>query len=89
MSFAQPVLIMLCVLASLTCMGLLFRGWRRSGSTLLFWSALCFVALALNNLLVLIDIVVLPTLVDLRPYRLLASLCAVAVLIWGFITEAE
>jgi hypothetical protein len=34
------------------------------------------------------DLVILPQ-VDLRPYRLLASLAAVAVLIWGFVTETE
>jgi hypothetical protein len=79
---------MLCTLASLVCMGLLFRGWRRSGSALLFWSALCFVGLALNNLLVFVDIVVFPQ-IDLRPYRLLSSLAAVAVLIWGFVAETE
>jgi hypothetical protein len=88
MSFAQPILILLCVLASLTCMALLFRGWGRSGSRLLFWSALCFIGLAINNLLVFTDLVILPQ-VDLRPYRLLASLAAVAVLIWGFVTETE
>ena len=85
----QPIVFLLCVLASATCMWLLFRAWRRTGSTLLFWSALAFVALALNNLVVFCDIVVFPTSIDLMPLRQIANLAAIAVLLWGFIWEAE
>jgi uncharacterized membrane protein len=52
------------------------------------WSALCFVLLAINNLLVVIDLLVLPS-VDLVPLRNLASLAAVSVLLFGFIWETE
>lgn len=69
-------------------MWLLFRGWRRTRNTLLFWSALCFVGLALNNLVVFFDLVLLPTL-DLLPLRQAANLAAVLILLWGFIWEAE
>jgi hypothetical protein len=44
--------------------------------------------LAVNNLLVVIDLVVLPT-VDLVPLRNLASLAAVSVLLFGFVWETE
>ena len=84
----QASVFLLCVLASTACMWLLFRAWRRTGSTLLFWSALCFVALAVNNLIVFVDLVILPA-VDLQQLRQIANLAAIAVLLWGFIWEAE
>ena len=35
---------------------LLFRGYARSGLRLLLWSALCFVCLTLNNVLLFVDL---------------------------------
>ena len=48
----------------------------------------CFVLLALSNLLVVIDRLVLPD-VSLRTIRLWLTLLAVSVLLYGFIWEAE
>lgn len=84
-----PLVFVLCIVTSITCLWLLVRGWRRTGTRLLFWSALCFAFLATNNLLVFVDVIVLPTSIDLRPLRLIASLAAVSVLLWGLIWEAE
>lgn len=84
-----PLVFLLCIVTSITCLGLLVRGWRRTGARLLFWSALCFAFLAANNLLVFIDVIVLPASIDLRPLRLIASLGAVSVLLWGLIWESE
>lgn len=84
-----PLVFLLCIATSVICMALLFRGWRRTGSQLLLWSAWCFVFLAANNLLVFVDIILLPKDIDLRPLRLAASLAAVFVLLWGLIWEAE
>jgi len=69
-------------------MVLLFRGWRRSRAKLLLWSALCFVGLALNNLIVFVDLVLLPA-IDLLPWRQGVSFVALTVLLWGFIWEAD
>jgi len=55
---------------------------------LLLWSALCFTFLAANNLLVIIDLLVLPS-VDLRLLRLLLSFAAGAVLLFGLIWDVE
>lgn len=63
------VLTTLAVLTCLACTVLLFRGYARSGLRLLLWSALCFVFLTLNNLLLFFDLQVFIEL-DLRPYRL-------------------
>lgn len=84
-----PLVFLLCIVTSIICMWLLFRGWRRTRTRLLFWSAICFVCLAANNLLVFIDAIILPPSIDLRPLRLAASLAAVLVLLWGLIWETE
>jgi len=83
------VLILLAVLGSVSCMVLLFRGYAKSGVRLLLWSALCFVFLSANNVLLFFDVIVFPVEVDLRPYRLGTALVGVLFLLYGFIKEAE
>ena len=83
------VLYGLAVVTSLACMLLLFRAYAASGMRLLLWSALCFVCLSINNVLLFADLVVFPTELDLRPYRLIAALAGVLFLLYGFIWEAE
>jgi hypothetical protein len=82
------IIYLLCTLTCLACFGLLLRAWRASRSRLLFWSALCFAGLSLNNLLLMIDMVVLPA-VDLSTWRLLAALVALLLLLYGLIWEEE
>jgi len=84
-----PLIYLLCLLTSAGCMWLLFRAWRRTGSKLLMWSALCFVCLALNNIVVFFDVVLLPDVEGFQPLRQLANLAAIGVLLWGFIWEAD
>lgn len=83
------VIYSLCALTSLACCLLLWRGWRAGGNRLLFWSALCFAGLTVNNLLLVIDKVVLPTQVDLFTWRLASALVAVLLLLFGLIWEEE
>jgi heme A synthase len=78
----------LCLLASLACAGLLLRAWRQSRSRLLFWTAAAFVFLAINNLVLVGDMVIFPA-VDLSPYRIAAHLGAVAVLLYAFVWEGQ
>lgn len=86
---ALPVAIyVLCVLAAALCTGLLLRGYRRSGTRLLLWSGLCFGFLSLNSLVVILDILLLPT-TDLQLLRHGASLAAVGTLLFGLIWEGE
>lgn len=78
----------LCFLASSACALLLGRSYARTRARLLLWSSLCFLFLAANNLLLVIDLLVFPT-VDLRLWRVLLSLGAVSVLLFGFIWDLE
>ena len=82
------VVYLLCLLTSAACAGLLLRAWRRSRAPLLLWSGFSFGLLAVNNLFVVADMLVLPG-VDLGWARQLTSLSAAAVLIYGFIWEVE
>lgn len=78
----------LCFVTSALCAWLLVRSYRRSGARLLLWSALCFMLLAANNLVVIVDMLIVPA-VDFRLYRLALSLAAVALLLFGFIWDTE
>jgi hypothetical protein len=84
----EAVVYLLCFLSSGLCAYLLVAGYLRRRDRLLLWSAICFCLLALNNLLVFVDIVLLPQ-VDLAIWRSLTSLTAVAVLLYGFVWEIE
>jgi hypothetical protein len=79
---------LLCFATSAACASLLARSYRRTHARLLFWSALCFMLLALNNLVVIIDLLVLPS-GDLRISRQALSLSAVIVLVVGFVWDRE
>jgi uncharacterized protein DUF5985 len=78
----------LCFLTSSTCALLLARSYRRTGARLLLWSALCFLLLAINNFVVIVDLLLLPD-VDFRLARHLLALSAVGVLLFGFIWDLE
>jgi len=83
------VVYFLCALTSLTCFVLLFRAWRATRARLLFWSALCFAGVTLNNMLLVIDRVFLPTTIDLSLWRLSVALGAVLLLVFGLVWEEE
>ena len=84
MSIVAPAVYALCLLASAGCAWLLVKSYRATHTSLLLWSAACFVLLALNNLMLVVDLVVLPA-VDLSLPRKLLSLAGVSALLFGFI----
>jgi len=65
------------------------RSWRATRLRLLFWSALCFAGLSINNVLLVVDKLVFPTQVDLSTWRLVTALIAVLLLLVGLIWEEE
>ena len=78
----------LCALTSLACALLLLRGYRQSGARLLAWSGLFFVGLFLNNVLLIIDVRIVPQ-VNLAVIRLLPALVGVILLLYGMIWESD
>lgn len=89
MSDIFPSLVyLLCFLTSAACATLLVRHYAISRSPILLWSAACFVFLALANLFVVLDMMVLPD-VDLRGARVWCTFLAVVVLLFGFIWEVD
>ena len=82
------VIYSLCALTSITCLVLLWRSWRASGARLLFWSALCFAALSVNNVLLVLDNLVFVE-VNLVMARLAAALVAVLLLLFGLVWEED
>lgn len=87
MSIAS-VVYLLCALTSLACAVLLFRGYRRSRARLLLWSGLCFVGFFLNNLLLFVDLQVMPG-VDLAVLRMVPAVAGVGMLLYGLVWEGE
>lgn len=78
----------LCFLTSSACAVLLVRNYRRTRARLLLWSSLCFLFLAANNLVVIVDMLIIEE-IDFRILRLLLSFAAVALLLFGFIWDLE
>lgn len=87
MNVPAEVVYLLCMVTSLVCSVLLFRGYRRGGTRLLMWSAICFACLCLNNILLFVDVIVLTTSVDLSVWRLVPALVGVGLLCYGLIEE--
>lgn len=83
-----PFVYVLCLIASAVCALLLVRQYLDHRTPLLLWSAACFVLLALNNFLVVMDIILFPT-VEFGPYRTVTALGAVGTLLYGFIWELD
>jgi hydrogenase/urease accessory protein HupE len=78
----------MCALTALLCAWLLLQAWRRSRYKLLFWSALCFVGLTVNNILLVVDKLIFPA-VDMSIWRLVTGLAPLMVLLYGLIWDAE
>lgn len=78
----------LCFVTCAACATLLGRAWSRTRTRLLMWSALSLGFLAINNLLVVADLLIFPH-TDLSAWRSATALAAGLTLVVGFIWEAE
>lgn len=78
----------LCTVFSLGIAVLLWRHFRRTHSRVLYWSALCFTGLTINNFLLVIDkLVMLED--DLSSFRQVTALLSLLLLLFGLIYEEE
>ena len=85
---AEPVYV-LCALTSAVCAGLLVRSWWASRSRLLLYSALCFIGLMFNNILLVLDKVVTGPEVDLALWTKVPAVLGMAIFLFGSIYEGE
>jgi hypothetical protein len=82
------VVFLLCAATSLACAVLLLRGYAQNRVRLLLWSSLCFVGLAVNNALLVLDKIVFPGR-DLLLLRNLSGFLALALLVYGLVWDSE
>ena len=78
----------LCALVASLCTALLLSAWLRDRHRLLLWSGLCFAGFTANNILLVLDKLVYPD-VDLAIYRSVIGFCAIVVLLYGLVWDAE
>lgn len=83
-----PLIYTLCALTALACAVLLLRARTRGGAPLLLWSGLCFACLAVNNALVVVDLILLPE-VSLFFIRNTVALLGMLLLLYGLIWKGE
>jgi hypothetical protein len=79
---------LLCALVSVFCAVLLVRSYRSGRDKLLMWSSLCFIGLAINNVLLFADFYVVPS-VDLSPLRTATAVIAMLVMTFGLVWESR
>jgi hypothetical protein len=82
------IVYVLCALTSVACVALLVRGYLKSRVKLLLWSSVCFVGLALNNIMLVADRVFFPA-TDLSVVRALPGAAGLVVLLFGLIWSSE
>jgi hypothetical protein len=82
------IVYLLCGLTSLACSWLLLRAYRDRGTRLLLWSGVSFVAFAANNILVFVDLILVPR-INLSLPRAILALVAVLILVFGLVWEGE
>lgn len=78
----------LCGVTSLVCAILLFRQYQRTRGPLVFWSMGCFICFALTNLLLFVDLVLLPQ-IDLSALRGSITLAGMAMMLYGLIKQGS
>ena len=79
---------LLCAITSIVCAVMLLRGYRASRTNLLFWSSLCFAGLAVNNVLLFLDLVLVRQ-VDLSLWRSAIAVGSMMMLLFALVWESK
>jgi hypothetical protein len=82
------IIYILCAATSTLCALLLSSAYRARRTRLLFYGSLGFAGIAVNNLLLLVDLAMVPG-VDLSLPRSLAALAGIAILLHGLVDESR
>jgi hypothetical protein len=83
----EPAIYILCTATALASALLLLRGYRRTRVRLLLWTGIFFLLLTLENALLFVDRILIPTAADLTFWRAPVALVAILVLLFGLIWE--
>ena len=78
----------LCAVTCLLCALLLLRGYSQTRVNLLFWSGLCFSGLMIDNIMLYVDVVVVPD-VNLAIWRKSPGFVAILLLVFGLVWESK
>ena len=87
MTMAEAIYL-LCAATSLVAAAMLLRQYRRRRTPLLLWSVIGFAGLAINNVMVYLDLVLIAD-VDLSLVRSGTGALAMVALVYGLIWEAS
>jgi hypothetical protein len=82
------VVYVLCAATSTACAILLIRGYRQSRARLLLWSSACFIGLALNNVLLVVDLGT-GAAIDLSVWRIVPAVIGAGALLYGLVWETQ
>jgi len=85
MTIIPQLVYLLCAATSLMCTTLLARRYKQTRLSLLFWSSLAFLAFAISNILLFIDLVIVGPAVDLSFWRTIPTLVGVVLMLYGLI----
>jgi hypothetical protein len=78
----------LCAVTSILCAAMLLRAWLGTRSRLLLWSGVCFLWFAANNMLLFVDLEVLPD-TDLALARSGTAFVGAATLLLALVWESR
>jgi fluoride ion exporter CrcB/FEX len=79
------------ILGTLTaglCAVLLLRAYIRARKRLLLWCGLCFAGLTASNVLLIVDLFLMPD-ASLHPQRLMVASASMLAMLYGLVFESE
>ncbi len=83
----SSIVFTLCAIASVFVAYLLARAYRQRPSKILFWSAICFGGLALNNVILFVDLVLMPENITYSLLRNWIIVGSVGSLVYGLVWD--
>ncbi|MGE0634273.1 MAG: DUF5985 family protein [Pseudobdellovibrionaceae bacterium] len=79
----STIVFFLCAVTSVICAGLLIRAYRKNKNSLVFWCAIGFVGMSINNVLLIFDKFVVQT--DLLLFRTGSLMLGMMLMLFGLI----
>lgn len=81
------IVYILCALLSATCAILLYLGYKKNKFRLLLWSSIGFSGFAVNNILLFVDIIMVPS-TDLLIFRTIPALIGMMIMVYGLVSDS-